>query len=356
MAVQLEKVYNFKKFRPCFKVQLTNKDSDDGKHIAFTIHVRNKCLKSWHDLREKFPNIDLVQIINTFLAEQHVTLLTDKCARIEKYARALSSSAKSKLFRKKGRQFTNCSNLSRRINILESETIQSQNLKQIHSQKLELAEQYKAISERCEELTKCVKSIEEEKCKTEEKLAKQVDRNAEIERKNDQLIKLVERLEHLHETNLEKRGKKFSEVGSRQKRRLLKELKTKAERSFWFAKTFGLNITSIELQDDAGEIHEIRYTSTGEKGIKAYKKLTQEEKDIVKQVTFVTDKFCVGEAAYHEFTMTEAGADLPRSYLIKQCKSDLNNLVEIKKTPGEAEGAQLDFETELIGVLRNKVS
>jgi hypothetical protein len=33
MAVQLEKVYNFKKFRPCFKVQLTNKDSDDGKHI-----------------------------------------------------------------------------------------------------------------------------------------------------------------------------------------------------------------------------------------------------------------------------------------------------------------------------------
>ncbi len=82
---------------------------------------------------------------------------------------------------------------------MESETIQSQNLKQIHSQKLELAEQYKAISEQCEELTKCVKSIEEEKCKTEEKLAKQVDRNAEIERKNDQLIKLVERLEHLHE-------------------------------------------------------------------------------------------------------------------------------------------------------------
>ncbi len=64
----------------------------------------------------------------------------------------------------------------------------------------------------------------------------------------------------------------------------------------------------------------------------------------------------MGEAAYHEFTMTEAGADLPRSYLIKQCKSDLNNLVEIKKTPGEAKGAQLDFETELIGVLRNKVS
>ncbi len=61
----------------------------------------------------------------------------------------------------------------------------------------------------------------------------------------------------MHETNLEKRGKKFSEVGSRQKRRLLKELKTKAERSLWFAKTFGLNITSIELQDDAGEIHEV---------------------------------------------------------------------------------------------------
>ena len=47
--------------------------------------------------------------------------------------------------------------------------------------------------------------------------------------------------------------------------------------------------------------------------MKSYKNLSDEEKDIVKQVTFVTVKFCVREAAYHEFTMSEARADLPRS-------------------------------------------
>ena len=44
-------------------------------------------------------------------------------------------------------------------------------------------------------------------------------------------------------------------------------------------------------------------------------------KDKVKSVLFLLDNFCIGE--FHELTnMCSGGKDLPRSYLIKQCKDD----------------------------------
>ena len=38
---------------------------------------------------------------------------------------------------------------------------------------------------------------------------------------------------------------------------------------------------------------------------------------------------------------------LPRSYLIKQLRSDMNILCHIQRTPGAAEGAEVDVEQEL---------
>ena len=111
------------------------KHADDGSEeegIAFTIKVKNKCLKSWYDFTtKKGPEgkSKLVDIIYCFLAEQHVTPLKENCVRIEEHARALSSIAKSKLSGKHGQQYTSCSNLFRRINVMKSELIQSQDLK-----------------------------------------------------------------------------------------------------------------------------------------------------------------------------------------------------------------------------------
>ena len=49
-------------------------------------------------------------------------------------------------------------------------------------------------------------------------------------------------------------------------------------------------------------------------------------------------------------------SSLPRSYLIKQCKEDLNQICHITRTPGVAEGAELDFDTELETVIQQQVS
>jgi hypothetical protein len=47
---------------------------------------------------------------------------------------------------------------------------------------------------------------------------------------------------------------------------------------------------------------------------------------------------------------------LPRSYLIKKCKDDINKLSHIVRTAGTAQGAQLDFQTELESVVEDMVS
>lgn len=68
------------------------------------------------------------------------------------------------------------------------------------------------------------------------------------------------------------------------------------------------------------------------------------------------DKFCIGEAAYHELTCCPGGEELPRSYLVKQCKEDLNKLCSIERTPGEASGAAFNFRDELSAVIEMMVS
>ena len=54
---------------------------------------------------------------------------------------------------------------------------------------------------------------------------------------------------------------------------------------------------------------------------KVCKDLSEEEKEKVQQVLYITDSFCIGEVAYHKFTMTNGREKLHRSYLVKQCKN-----------------------------------
>ena len=89
---------------------------------------------------------------------------------------------------------------------------------------------------------------------------------------------------------------------------------------------------------------------------KGYHELSEEEKQKVQNVLFILDKFCIEDAAYHELTMLCENNSLPRSYLNKQCKDEMNKTNHIVRTPGPAQGAQLDFITELKSVVQDMVS
>ena len=111
----------------------------------------------------------------------------------------------------------------------------------------------------------------------------------------------------------------------------------------------------MKFTDGDGKSYKIEYeTELG--GEKYYGDLSEEEKIKVQEALFITDKFCIGEATYHELTMTDGAEGLPRSYLVKQCKQNLNDLCHIERKPGENEGAQLDLLSELKSTIAKQVS
>ena len=102
-----------------------------------------------------------------------------------------------------------------------------------------------------------------------------------------------------------------------------------AEKALWFSKTFGLEIQDVSFVDEKGTQNAFSYKP---KEKQANKELSEEDTHKVKKILFILDKFCIGDAAYHELTMLCEG--LPRSYLIKQCKYEINKLSHIVRTSG----------------------
>lgn len=136
-------------------------------------------------------------------------------------------------------------------------------------------------------------------------------------------------------------GKQISELGKKQQCRKIIELKANVKESLWFANTFWPTLESAVFSDENGSNIPLNFHATP--GKKCYNDLPELEKTRIKEILSIMDRFCIGEAAYHEVTMTQAGENLPRSYLIKQCKESINSLVHIERTPGVCEGAQLNF-------------
>lgn len=150
--------------------------------------------------------------------------------------------------------------------------------------------------------------------------------------------------------NLRNNGRPIHEVGKRQGNRKIKEVKTRAAMALWFLESFGLTLESVKVKDKDGKATELGY---GKDNGTSFHDLSQERQDNVRSLLYIMDKFCVGDAAYHEVSMIVD--DAPRSYLIKQCRSDLNKIFHISKTPGKNAGAQMSFKEELRVQIKKKV-
>ena len=173
-----------------------------------------------------------------------------------------------------------------------------------------------------------------------------------LKQENSKLYNVVQKI--LPQRWSENRGKIFLEVGKRQQEQKLRTLATRVEHALWFSESFGLRLNTIKLIDDSERDHIL--TPGSEKGLKSYKDLPDEDQQDIQQVLYIMDKFCIGEAGFHELTCCPGGEELPRSYLVKQCKEDLNKLCSIERTPGKANGAAFNFLDELSAVVEKMVS
>ena len=104
-------------------------------------------------------------------------------------------------------------------------------------------------------------------------------------------------------------------------------------------------------EQKTGKTH---YLELEKSALEAVDLLTDEDKTKIEKVLFLLDKFCVGDSFYHEPTMTVTG--LPKSYLVKQRRDQLNNICHIDPTPGGAEGAQMSFTNLLTARVQDLIS
>lgn len=154
----------------------------------------------------------------------------------------------------------------------------------------------------------------------------------QLQKTNSELEDYVTSLEKLNGVQGEYKGKPLS--ASQNKTRTLKNFLTRAEIALWFSKSFGLNIEHILVREsDTGVKHTLHMTSESpseliepqEPGQNThYSKLSEEDKIQIQEILYLLDKFCVGDSFYHELTMVTDG--LPRSYLIQQCRNELNKV------------------------------
>ena len=165
----------------------------------------------------------------------------------------------------------------------------------------------------------------------------------ELESINKELSDYIEKV-----TNLEKlycvNGKPLNCLGQRQKAQRIKELKEKADVALWFLETYGLKLSCLKVKEmESSGTYTLDFPSDN----------VAEDKETIEQVLFLLDKFCASDELYHEFTLVYD--DLPRSYLVKQKRSELNKLCHVEKVPGQFPGAQISFSETLKDHIRDFV-
>ena len=122
--------------------------------------------------------------------------------------------------------------------------------------------------------------------------------------------------------------------------RKLKVPKERAACALWFAKSFGLELVSLKLTQNYSFNYkpEISNMDAEEQAEGNSTVLSDIDNSEIEQVLFLLDKFYIREELNHEFTI--GYDDMPRSYLIKQRRSDLNKLCHVENLPGSHPGAQ----------------
>jgi hypothetical protein len=321
--------------------------------IAFTLHIPFEQLNNLYNIKNtKLVNCTYVQILNAFIGKEYSLKIQENCLRIKERLRIHSTKVAKQLIGKHGGSRQNLLVKVKSVDVRRCELstvalvndLQSQ-VSQLQSENVLITNENKSLSIKYKEASAQVNQIQ----RKIEKAAVDIDK---LKRENNNLYHIIEKISP--QRRFEDKGKTFLEVGKRQQERKLHTLATRVEQALWFCESFGLKLDSVKVVDDSGKAHRLPLRS--ENGLKCYTGLSSEEQQDIQQVQFLMDKFCIGEAAYHELTCCPGGEELPRSYLVKQSKENLNKLFYIERTPGKANGAALNFHDELSTVIEQMVS
>ena len=94
--------------------------------------------------------------------------------------------------------------------------------------------------------------------------------------------------------------------------------------------------------------------TTIEKANSSYERLYEEEKEKVRTILYIMDRFSISFEGYHE--LSQVDKSLPRTHLLENCTKAMDEKWDIKRTPGTAQGAELPFKVLLEKEIREHVS
>lgn len=110
-----------------------------------------------------------------------------------------------------------------------------------------------------------------------------------------------------------------------------------------FENSFGLKPLKLDLKLEIGKTISVylNENKADKETLFSYENLNSDDKDKLKQLVFILDKFCVSDAASHELSMIFD--DMPRKYLLVQCREDLNKIHHIERLPGNKPGVMINI-------------
>lgn len=330
----------------------------NSNEVILTLIIPVEILVRWNKIikSKKFP-VSLVDLLYISQGLPGCCLKPEATDRIERRLKELCSVASKSCVGISGnnrvKKLKQVKKLAIHRHEVEDPNELPRRIASLEEEKAKLQEQVDSLEAKCESLVEEVLEFTQDRRRITELEQSVENVNDENEALQAYIQTLLERdcCKHCDSTNANK-GLTYDSVSKTQKQRKLKELKTNAEKSLWFLETFGLKLDSLSLIALDGEKVNLQYNGSQKS---AYQFLSDEDKDRVKSVVYIMDKFCVSDAAYHEFSMIDQEG-LVRSYLIKQCKHALNKLYTITRTPGEWPGAQLSFTEELKHQISKQVS
>ena len=310
--------------------------------IALAVNIPYPLLKIWYENVQEAEGCDYIDFLNATVPKSWFRVSRETGYRIQGRLEREAGIVASKYRQTKGRKREQLNSKCLTLSILKPELVSIEEIERdLHTTRDELSDWKKKFHDLEAEKQKLINEMRDVQRKNEEEII-------HLEAAGKELKDYVDQLER--QSGLTCQSKKVGEVGQKQRQRKLKVLKERAECALWFAKSFGLELSSLKFKDvKCNETYVLDYqTPTKSRAEEeetpesSPEELSDHQSSQIEQILFLLDKFYVSDQFYHELTVTYE--DMPRSYLIKQLRSDLDRMTHIESVAGIYPGAQCNFE------------
>lgn len=314
--------------------------------IALAIYIPYPILMKWHELvgikDERGNELNYIDLLNFWIPGRWFKVSKENGSRIHGRLRREAGAVVNKYTGKKvsGSKREEANRKGLTLNIYETELVVpheiEENLSAAEQEIKEWKLRYKDLEKEKESLARgMMEAIRRKENEMGETVKTTEEKFRDIEEKNKELSEYIQNLEK--KTGFLCQGKTIDSLGKRQQSRRLKELKEKSEIALWFLESHGLKLSFLKVQEAAtNEFHTLEFDQLS---------ANETDQNNLETLLFLLDKFCASDELYHELSLLSE--DLPRTYLIKQRRNELNKLCHIERTPGQYPGAQLSFSETL---------